>query len=195
MNDDHNISNEDNDLNGMAPKLSKLGANNPFNPSEDYFNSFTSKLQNRIEDEEDIKVLAPTLLSIAKYNPFEVPADYFDEFPTLIQERVIASKNKPSYFEWLFLFLKPRLVVPMLAIVFVSIIGIEYMNNKVEVKTETSEDLSLEDHLYYIDETDIIDQLTADASIETESASDDDNSIENYLLDNNIDESNLNNEL
>ena len=98
MNDDHNISNEDNDLNGMAPKLSKLGANNPFNPSEDYFNSFTSKLQNRIEDEEDIKVLAPTLLSIAKYNPFEVPADYFDEFPTLIQERVIASKNNHHAF-------------------------------------------------------------------------------------------------
>lgn len=199
MNNDHNISSEDNDLNGMAPKLSKLKSNRHTERSrsadDDYFNSFKSKLQNRIEDEEDIKVLAPTLLSIDKYNPFEVPTDYFEELPSIVQERVIASKNKPSYFEWLFLFLKPRFVLPMLAIVFVSIVGIKYLNNKVEVKTETSEDLSLEDHLYYIDETDIIDQLTADASVETESTSDDDNSIENYLIDNNIDESNLNNEL
>lgn len=195
MSEEHNISNEDNDLNGMAPKLSKLSSNNPFNASNDYFDSFTSKLQNRIEDEEDIKAIAPTLLSIDKYNPFEVPADYFEDLPTIVQERVIATKNESSLPQWLLLLFKPRFAVSMMAIVFVSIVGIKYMNNKAEVKTETAEELSLEDHLYYIDENDIIDQLTADASIETESASEDDNSIENYLLDNNIDESNLNNEL
>ncbi|MBL0329073.1 MAG: hypothetical protein IPP64_06580 [Bacteroidetes bacterium] len=61
MNNDHNIADEDNNLNGMAPKLSKLGAKHPFNPSDDYFNAFTSKLQSRIEDEEDIRSIAPTL--------------------------------------------------------------------------------------------------------------------------------------
>lgn len=195
MNNDNNISNEDNDLNGMAPKLSKLKSNNPFNASKDYFDSFSSKLQNRIEDEEDIKAIAPTLLSIDKYNPFEVPNDYFEELPTIVQERVISRKNESSLPQWLLLLFKPRFAVPLMAIVFISIVGVKYMNNKAEVKTETAEELSLEDHLYYIDENDIIDQLTADVSVETESASEDDNSIENYLLDNNIDESNLNNEL
>ena len=84
MNNDHNISDEDNDLNGMAPKLSKLKSNGPLRHTErsrsasnDYFDAFTSKLQNRIDDEEEIKALAPTLLSIDKYNPFYFPYDYF----------------------------------------------------------------------------------------------------------------------
>ncbi len=193
MNNDQNI-NEDNDLSGMAPKLSKYAANSPFNASNDYFDSFTSKLQNRIDDCEEIKDLAPTLLSIDKFNPFEVPTDYFEELPSIIQERVVESKDKASYFEWLFLFLKPRFALPLIAIIFVSIVGINYINNKVELKNET-EELSLEDHLYYIDESEIIEQLTADACIEKESVSEDDYNIKNYLLDNNIDESSLNNEL
>ncbi len=200
MNNDQNI-NEDNDLSGMAPKLSKLKSNSPLrhtersrSASDDYFDSFTSKLQNRIEDFEEIKDFAPTLLSIDKYHPFEVPADYFEELPSIIQERVIASKNRHSYIEWLFLLLKPRFAFPIIAIVVATVIGINYINNKVELKNET-EELSLEDHLYYIDESEIVEQLTADACIEKESVSEDDNNIENYLLDNNIDESSLNKEL
>ncbi len=195
MNNDHNISNEDNDLNGMAPKLSKLSSNNPFNPSNDYFDSFTSKLQNRIDDEEEIKALAPTLLSIDKYNPFDVPKDYFEELPTLIQARVIESKEKSTIVDWLFWLLRPRLAVSMIVILFISITGIYYMNNNSIKNTEATEELSLEDNLYYINESDILEHLTADASTAIESVSEDENSIENYLLDNNIDESNLSNEL
>ena len=195
MNDDHNISNEDNDLNGMAPKLSKLSSNNPFNPSDSYFDSFTSKLQNRIDDEEEIKALAPTLLSIDKYNPFEVPKDYFEELPTIVQERVIESKKKSAGLEWLILLFRPRFAIPMIITIFIAIAGINYFINKSVKNIESAEELSLEDNLYYINETDILEHLTADASIENESISEDDNSIENYLLDNNIDESNLSNEL
>ena len=212
MNDDHNISNEDNDLNGMAPKLSKLKSDSLRHTERDqrsvipsgvegrsaddsYFDSFTSKLQNRIEDEEEIKALAPTLLSIDKYSPFEVPKDYFEELPTIIQERVIESSKKSSGLEWLFLLFRPRFAVPMIVILFVSIAGIYYINNNSIKNVELVEELSLEDNLYYINETDILEHLTADASIENESVSEDDNSIENYLLDNNIDESNLSNEL
>jgi hypothetical protein len=195
MNNDHNISNEDNDLNGMAPKLSKLSSNNPFNPSDSYFDSFTSKLQNRIDDEEEIKALAPTLLSIDKYNPFEVPKDYFEELPTIIQERVVETKEKSNLIDWLFWLLRPRLAVSMIVILFISILGVYYMNKNTVKNTEQTEELSLEDNLYYINETDILEHLTADASIENISTSEDDNSIEDYLLDNNIDESNLSNEL
>ncbi len=208
MNNDNNISNEDNDLNEMAPKLSKLKSNNPLchterltlggveerSASNVYFDAFTSKLQNRIDDEEEIKAFAPTLLSIDKYNPFEVPPDYFEELPTIVQERVIQSKNTSS-FEWLFLLFKPRFAIPFIAIICISFAGIYYMNNQTTIKNEANEELSLEDHLYYIDEADIVEQLTADASTENENISDDENSIENYLLENNIEESNLHNEL
>lgn len=195
MNNDHNISNEDNDLNGMAPKLSKLSSNNPFNPSNDYFNSFTSKLQNRIEDEEEIKALAPTLLSINKYNPFEVPKDYFEELPSIIQEKVVVSKERTGLLDWLFWLLRPRFAVSMTLILFISVIGIYYINKNNVKNIETMEELSLEDNLYYINENDIVEHLTADASIELDSYVEDENSIENYLIDNNIEESKLSNEL
>lgn len=201
MNDDHNISNEDNDLKGMAPKLSKLKSDSlghterSRSADESYFDSFTSKLQNRILDEEEIKALAPTLLSIDKYNPFEVPKDYFEELPTIVQERVIESAKKSNGLEWLFLLFRPRFAVPMLVVLFVSIAGIYYINNNSIKNVELVEELSLEDNLYYINENEILEHLTADASIENESLSEDDNSIENYLLENNIDESNLSNEL
>lgn len=201
MNNDHNISNEDNDLNGMAPKLSKLKSNSlrhterSRSADESYFDSFTSKLQNRIDDEEEIKALAPTLLSIDKYNPFDVPKDYFEELPTLIQARVIENKEKSTIVDWLFWLLRPRLAVSMIVILFISITGIYYMNNNSIKNTEATEELSLEDNLYYINESDILEHLTADASTAIESVSEDENSIENYLLDNNIDESNLSNEL
>lgn len=196
MNNNHHIPNEDNNLNDMAPKLSKLGAKHPFNPSDDYFNSFASKLLSRIEDEEDIRSIAPTLLSIDKYSPFEVPADYFEELPTIIQEKVIVN-NTPSFrFEWLRLLFRPNFAVPLIAIVFLTIVGINYMNQKAEVmNTDTLEELSLEDQLYYINETDIIEQLTADASLDVETYSEEENSIEDYLIDNNIEESKLRNEL
>ena len=195
MNNDHNISNEDNDLNGMAPKLSKLSSNNPFNPSNDYFDSITSKLQNRIDDEEEIKAFAPTLLSIDKYNPFEVPKDYFEKLPTIIQERVVESKEKSTIVDWLFWLLKPRLSVSLTLVLFISIVGVYYINKNNVKNIESMEELSLEDNLYYINENDILEHLTADATTENISISEDDSSIEDYLLDNNIDESNLSNEL
>lgn len=196
MNNDHNIADEDNNLNGMAPKLSKLGAKHPFNPSDDYFNAFTSKLQNRIEDEEDIRSIAPTLLSIDKYSPFEVPADYFEELPTLIQEKVIAQQTPSFSFEWLKLLFRPNFAIPLIAVVFLVVVGINYMNKKAEVmKTDVMEELSLEDQLYYINETELIEQLTADASLEEATYSEEENSIEDYLIDNNIEESKLSNEL
>jgi hypothetical protein len=202
MNKDHNIQNEDPDMEGMAPQLSKLSTKNPFchtersrSMSDNYFDDFTSRLQNRIIDIEDIKSFAPALLNIPKHNPFDVPSDYFDELPSIVQEKILETKSRPLRFEWLTLLIKPRFVFPMVVTIFIAVLGINFMNKNAEVKnTIEIEELSLEDHLYYIDETEIIDQLTADAVIENEDLQTDNNSIENYLLDNNIDETNLNNE-
>jgi len=202
MNKDHNIQNEDPDMEGMAPQLSKLSTKNPFchtersrSMSDNYFEDFTSRLQNRIIDIEDIKSFAPALLNIQKNSPFAVPSDYFDELPSIVQEKIVDSNKRTSRFEWLTLLIKPRFVFPMVVTIFIAAIGINFMNNNAEVKSTTAtEELSLEDHLYYINENEIIDQLTADASVENETVETEDKNIENYLLENNIDESNLNNE-
>lgn len=192
MNKDYNISNDNEDLEGMAPKLARVDARNPFNAGPDYFDKFSAKLQNRIDQLEEIKKIAPVLSSIPKYNPFKVPDNYFEELPTLMQERVIVNKGNKAPLEWLILLIKPRFVIPMLATLLIAVAGINYMNkHAVTSKTEATEELSLEEHLYYIDENAIIETLTADAGIENGSISDDENSIENYLIENDIDETNL----
>jgi chromatin segregation and condensation protein Rec8/ScpA/Scc1 (kleisin family) len=192
MSEIENISNQDDDLSGMAPKLSKLKANSPFKANDDYFEKFSSKLQNRIDDFEETNVDAPVLSNMAKYREFEVPADYFDELPTRIQQLIIDNKPSSSILEWLILLAKPRFVFPVLTVVLIAVAGINFMNKNAESsKTEVAEEISVEDQLANIDESTIIESLTADASKENEKISTEDNSIENYLIDNGVDESSI----
>lgn len=192
MSEIDNISNQDDDLSGMAPKLSKLKANSPFKANDDYFEKFSSKLQNRIDDFEETNVDAPVLSNIPKYNEFEVPADYFDELPSRIQQRIIDNKPTSSILEWLLLLIKPRFVFPVLTVILIAVAGINFMNKNAESsKTEVAEEISVEDQLANIDESTIIESLTGDASKENEKISTEDNSIENYLIDNGVDESSI----
>ena len=70
------------------------------------------------------------------------------------------------------------------------------MNKNAELNATTPpNELSLEDHLYYIEESDIIEQLTENMSSDNSIQSENEKNIEDYLLDNDVDESNLNNEL
>ena len=191
MNTNDNISYQDNDLSGMAPKLSKLKNNSPFKASDDYFEKFTSKLQNRIEDFEETHTEAPALSGLPKYNEFEVPADYFDELPTRVQERINKSKTA-SIAEWLILLIKPRFAVPVLTVVFVAFAGINFMNkNAVSQNTEFAEEISVEDQLLNIDESTLIESIASETNTDNGNVSSEDNSIENYLIDNNVDESSI----
>lgn len=193
MDNKDTISNQDEDLTGMAPQLSKLKVNSPFKVNDSYFEKFTSKLQNRIDDFEETYSDAPVLSNIAKYNEFETPAAYFEELPTRVQERIISNKPSSSILEWLILLIKPRFVVPVLSVVFMAVIGINFMNKNAELpKIGIAEEISVEDQLYNIDESTIIESFTADANTENESIPSEDNSIENYLIENGVEETNLN---
>jgi hypothetical protein len=184
MNKDHNIPDEEENLKGLP------GNRNPFKADQDYFKSFSSRLQNKIDGLDEIQEMAPLLSAIPKYSPFEIPAGYFDELPTLIQERVLGSKKGAS-FEWLISFFKPRFAFPALATILLLVAGITYMNKTTKLPdTELAEELSLEERLYEIDESTLIESLTAENIIEN-TATRDENSIENYLIDNNIDETTL----
>lgn len=192
MNNNNNISNEDEDLNGIAPKLSNLGKNDPFGSSKNYFDDFNARLQNSIDDLEEIKEFAPTLLNIPKYNPFETPAGYFDHLPSLVQEKAVARHTSVTPLEWLLLLIKPRFIIPVAATMIIAIAAINYLNKNSEpIHHNDAEELSLEEQLYYIDEAVIIEQYTADAGADIENISSEDNSIEDYLIENNIEETDL----
>jgi hypothetical protein len=182
MNDNNNIENS-----GSKGK-------NPFKTSTDYFESFNSKLQNRIDDFEEIKTLAPLLSNIPKYNPFEVPANYFDELPTIIQQHCVGSKPATSFIEWLKLIVQPRFAMPVITTILIAVAGINYMDkNATSLQPSIAEEVTTEEQLYNIDEATIIESLVS--STENKTLPDDNTNIEDYLIDNNIDENNLNNEL
>jgi hypothetical protein len=196
MSNKNNIENQDDDLKGMAPHLFKLNNNGPFKANDDYFENFSSKIQNRINDLEEIKIEAPLLSDIPKYNPFEIPVNYFEDLPGIVQQQAINNKPSTSVIEWLLLFIKPRFAVPVLATIFIAIAGINFMNKNAELpKNEMAEEISVEEQLYNIDEATIIETLPANANTENTDISTEDTTIKNYLIDNHVDESNLNNEL
>jgi hypothetical protein len=191
MSNKDNIS-EDEDLKGMAPELSRLKKDNPFKAENDYFEKFNQKLQNRIDDFEETRNDSPILSNAPKYNEFEVPGNYFDELPTRVQQRVIENKPSSSVLEWLLLLLKPRFAIPVLSVTFMAVVGINYMNKNATLpKTELAEEISVEDQLYNIDESTIIESLTADASADNESVSTEDTNIENYLIENGVEETSI----
>ena len=196
MNTNNIIDNEDEDLKGMAPHLYKMKNNNPFKANEDYFETFNSSLQNKVDSFEEIKEEAPVLASIPKYNPFEVPVDYFEELPTIVQQRAINAKPKTILLEWLLLLIKPRFAFPVLTTLLIAVAGINYMNKNADMpKTEVAEEITTEDQLYNIDEATIIESVNVNQSNENTTVSGEENNIQNYLLENNVDETNLKNEL
>lgn len=194
MNTKNNISNsEDDDLTKMAPHLTKSGKKSPFKADEDYFEAFALKLENRISDLEEIKSEALTLSNIPKYNPFEVPTNYFDELPARVQNVVNNKSSKTSILEWLILLTKPNFAIPVLATLLIAFAGINYIEKQSKAtSTKMEYQLSDEEQLYMIDESTIIDAIVSSTGSENELKSEQNNSIENYLIENNIDESNFN---
>ncbi len=177
---------EDDDLKGFSNK-------NPYKIENNYFEKLNSNIQQRVEEFEELKSIAPILNNIPKYNSFEVPNDYFEDFPTRIQERIVNTKSSNSILNWLILLLKPRFAIPVLATIFIAISGINFMNKNAEhLQTEiATEEMTVDEQLYTIDESTVIESVVAS----NETFTSDENEIENYLIDNNIDETNLKNEL
>src|ERR1035437_3379603 len=196
MNTKNNISDfEDDDLKGLTPKLSKLSKKNPFKADEDYFDLFSSEIKNRITDFEEIKTEAPILSNTSKYNTFEIPANYFDELPTRIQEVVINKTSTTSFLEWLILLVKPNFAIPVLATLCIAFAGINFIEKQGERNTNETEFQISDEQLYSIDESTIIETITSASTVDNEKTIEKNNSIENYLIDNNVEEFSLKSEL
>ena len=177
---------------------------NAFRTDSDYFDNFSNRLMKKIEGFEEIKVEAPILSSVPKYNPFDVPVGYFDELPTIVQQRCTSTSSKNNVLEWLRLLIKPNFAIPVLIVVAIAFAGIKYIHNtNVEkISTPLAEEISIDDALQNIDESTIVEALTAenislDATTisSSEVSTKEESEIKNYLLENNIDEQNLNTEL
>jgi hypothetical protein len=175
-------------------KLRKLLENSdsstPFKVPDHYFYSFPEQMDKMIAQLPDFEKTAVS-------NPFSVPEGYFDRLPLEINEAVLAAERKSlSWKERLITFLRPSVSIPSLVTLSLVVAAFFFFTqvHTVDVNAYTansSEEFSSSDIAQEVDESTLIQVLTEEYS-ETGEA---DDSYEEYLLDNNIDLSQLENKL
>jgi hypothetical protein len=187
-------NNTDNNFNeGPDPSFGKSGNKNPFRTDADYFENFADSISGKIEIQEELKNEAPLLSNIPKYNPFEVPKGYFDELPLQVQEKCSNNTSGYSVLELFRMIFRPNFAIPVVLVIILAFTAIRYIDHD-PIQKVVAEEINIEDQLLNIDESVIIEAL-ASASTKEMEMDPENEIIKDYLLDNNVEEVNLNNEL
>lgn len=148
----------------------------------------------------------PLLNTISRENPFKVPDGYFDSLPALIAERIAKENSKPERIVSFKKIFHPRYAVrhsesvlwriAACLLIAALISGVVYfnqpdINNNPELAL-TYDDISNSVYMYDLDENLLIEEL---AQYGDESSAGDQAEIENYLIENQADFSQIENEL
>ncbi|MCX6292126.1 MAG: hypothetical protein NT126_10220 [Bacteroidetes bacterium] len=180
----------DDELEKLAPELSKIKKENPFRVPENYFDSLAGEIQHKISE-------LPDLERMNKKNPFAVPEGYFDSLPSLVQQRIIDAKNKKSIFgEWISISLRPKYALAVVMVIILCIAGIRYLSKPVKVESPDNylscDDIQNSSYLATMDESTLVEalELQSGSTEVNENAG-----MEQYLIDNDIDISQLENHL
>lgn len=173
------------DINKKEEKLRQaLKGNNPFNVPTAYFEELPSKIMDQINT-------LPDFSKNAKVNPFIVPDSYFENLPTIVSENILNRKSKLEL--WLSSIQRPRIAIPIAFATIIILAGLFFYKqssvSNLPVQELTAEDLSNSSYIQSIDEDFFVDVLagqTIDNSNE---------SIEQYLIENNIEINQIENKL
>jgi hypothetical protein len=170
--------------------LQGLNRENPFKVPEGYFDSLAENTIQRIQGETELK-------GVTNENPFHAPEGYFQSLPAVVRQKISENKKGSGISEWIggFLF-HPKFAFVTGMILLLLAFGIKYFSqNKIQQPQEFSistEDLKNSDYLAEVDEFLIIDALEQQPANEKMK---EDQSIEQYLIDNDVDISQLENHL
>jgi hypothetical protein len=152
--------------------------------------------QNKISELEELKKLAPTLSSLKKENHFSVPSTYFDEFPMRVKSRIDEQENasKSFSFGWLFNF---KVLAPVGTCIVLILAGMFFYNPTQSIELEELTADEIEASFDYYGYPSIDNELIAEL-YPTEYGEDSSTGIElteeeiiDYLLDENVDVSQL----
>lgn len=135
------------------------------------------------------------LQGFSRENPFRVPDGYFDRFPSVISDRIVHQKRKSQF--TLAIFLKPVPAFAAAVVITAGIIAFNFLSSSNKPLTEEEitnyvyqegiiEDLTDEDILEYASLNTSKTDTTSNSEVET---------IQDYLLDQGLDESEIINEL
>ena len=189
MNLNDNISEENKDED-LLSSLSDKRKKNPFAVPENYFEELAGKILLKIENSEELKSLSPTLSQIEKKNPFKVPENYFSVLESSVRKD---AKIIPiGHF-----FKKNKYSAIAVAAGIAAIISFYFYypgSGSLQEKElfVSADDISNSMYFHEIDESIIIEEINGNFG---EGASHKNNEIEDYLIDNDIDENTLINEL
>ena len=160
--------------------------------------------KNNIITEESLEKEAPLLASIPKRNPFTVPEGYFDELPSAIMEKIRMVNQKPlpavNKIFWLF---RPQWMVA----VFIGVVGIclviRHQSNNVvsyEAIAASMPDSTiyshLENNIEFVDENSLEDAVQGlNTTLPAASDTTEQQQMINYLINHNVDASDIENAL
>src|ERR1035441_7878935 len=183
INIDEENDNHDN-LSEIAPTLAAIPKVNPYEVPMNYFDN--------LEEFISKNVLATSLEAIPKENPFEVPTGYFERLDSEIIDNVLASQKKKG-FEWKGIFSTPKYAVSFVTMVLAVFFVFKVSTvNRMDKYSFTEQEIANSGEINDIDEGTIIETLYSDNKTNALPKQKD---IENYLLDNDVDESQITGQL
>ncbi len=160
------------------------GNEKPFHVPNGYFEELPSNIMDQIN-------ALPDLNNTSTVNPFNIPEGYFENLPSSITEIIVKHKSRTeSWFERLF---RPRIAIPIAFATIFFLAGLYFYKQKSivipPVQQLSADDLRNTNYLLTMDEYLFVDVLAGQKEVLS------DKSIEQYLIDNNIELSQLENKL
>ncbi len=156
---------------------------NSFSVPDGYFEKLPGEIMDKIN-------ALPDFEKTAAINPFLVPEGYFENLPNAISGKITAKKTIAQ--SWLNIFSRPRFVIPAAFATIVILAGLFFFKQKnttLPYQEITAEDLKNSTYLQSIDEDLFVEILSTRNSVPT------DETFEEYLIDNHVDLSQIENKL
>ena len=173
------------DLNKEEEKLrAALKGKNPFNIPSGYFEELPEKIIDQING-------LPDFDKTSVVNPFAVPEGYFENLSSTLAGKIVTQKSKLE--SWLSGLQRPRIAIPIAFATMIMLAGLYFYKQRCIITPPTQEfsadDLRNSSYIQSIDEDLFVDVLSGQKDVNK------DESLEQYLIDNNIELSQIENKL
>ena len=159
--------------------------------------------KNNIFNEESLEKEAPLLASIPKRNPYTVPEGYFDELPSAIMEKCRQSTATPVRANKIFWLFRPQWMMA----VFVGVVGLTFLLRHDTPQTyeamaskisDSAIYQNLQNNIDYVDVSSLEEAVQNDntftAPVQSDSTSNQEDIVK-YLMNHNVDASDIEDEL
>ena len=184
----HTRAGNEENLENLAPTLFRIkesAAGNPFKVPEGYFDSLYASVMDQVSSLPDFE-------NVQEKNPFRVPEGYFESLPVEIQQRIadrgIKERTLAGWIMQVFTRPAAKYALAFASLALFIVFSTKYFTRTVKVnyaeeQLPDTEQLDIF-YLQQLDESTLADVYAEESSVASQAQ---DKSIENYLLDNDID--------